>query len=164
MAATITSVRYQIRDLTEPYTFPDEIIQEALDAAADFIYRRYQGQGQAISNVYTAGNDPACMMPVTTGGFTYSNSHWVDYWLSANYEIHISTPTGAKIQRLMASVDLLTSLVMPTPDRTPTGVSEGGLSIQWGGDYGAAIQILNEQIDKMLFQLEAPMFCMYDNY
>jgi hypothetical protein len=161
MAATIDKVRRQIRDTKEPYTFHDEDIQDALDAAADFIYRKYNFQGSVM--LYQS-NDPA-IMPVQTGMYyTGRGMPWIDYWLNQAYVIDINTPTGGKLQKLMASVDLMSSLLMPTPDRAPTGISEGGLSIQWGGDYQSAIQVWSDQIEKIMFSMETPLFMMYNNY
>jgi hypothetical protein len=162
MAATILDVRYQIRDVSEPYTFPDEVIQRSLNEAADFIYRKYYQQGSLMR--YAQGNDTA-IMPIQNGTFGMGRGFgWADYWLSNQYNISIDTPVGGRLQRLMASVDLMTSMLMPTSDRTPTGVSEGGLSIQWGGSYESAIQVWNDEIQKLMFSLEAPFFCMYNNY
>ena len=162
MAATINMVRYQIRDLKEPYSFPDDIIQQALDEAADFILRKYHSQGDGVMTMMT--NDPA-IMPVQTGMYYGGRGiSWIDLWLNDRYSVDVSSPTGAKLQKLMASVDLMSSLLMPTPDRMPTGVSEGGLSIQWGGNYREAIEIWNKEIEKIMFQLEPPCFVMYGNY
>lgn len=161
MAATIDDVRWQCRDTKEPYSFPDHVIQDALDVAADFLYRKYHFQGSVL--LYQS-NDPA-IMPVQTGMYyTGRGMPWVDYWLNQNYMIDVNTPVGKKLQKLMASVDLMSTLLMPTPDRTPTGISEGGLSIQWGGDYRGAIDLWNQQIEDLMFKLEAPMFVMYGNY
>ena len=162
VAASIASVRFAVGDSTPPYTFPDEVIQDALDAAADFLFKRYQGQGSCLT-LYPS-NDPSILMPATTGGIVYSSTSWADYWLSNAYVINIDDPTGKKIQRMMATADLISQMLVPNPNRNPTGVSEGGLSIQWGGSYEQALEILNKQIESELFKLEAPMFVMYDNY
>ena len=159
MAATILDVRYQIRDVKEPYTFPDQIIQTALDAAADFIYRKYYNSG---TGSMILDNNPS-ILPIQNGTYMRGTS-WVDYWLDHRYVMNVDTPSGARLQKLMASVDLLTSLLLPTSDRNPTGVSEGGLSIQWGGSYESAIQVLNDEIQKLMFALEPPFFCVYNNF
>ena len=160
MAASIFSLRYLIRDTQEPYTFPDEILQEALDAAADFINRKYNSA--TGGNNYALMNDRA-ILRVQNGTYGWGTS-WIDIWNDAQYHVDIDTPTGAKLQKLMAGVDLLSTLLIPTPDRSPMGVSEGGLSIQWGGDYNSAIDKWNAEIEKIMFALSPPFVCVYNNY
>ena len=160
MAATILQVRYQIQDTAQPYTFPDEIIQNALDEAADFLYRKYHSP---VGIGLVSDNNPS-ILPVQNGVYGMGRYSWYDLWMDNAYNVGIDTPTGAKLQRLIASVDLMSTLLIPTSNRNPTGVSEGGLSIQWGGDYNGAIQVWNEMIEKIMFSLEPPFICMYNNF
>jgi hypothetical protein len=113
---------------------------------------------------YYNSSDPALLPTITGLAVGYRGFTPIDLYSDSLFSININTPTGRKVQRLMASIGLMSMMLTPSSDRTPTSVSEQGLAIQWGGDYNSAIELWKDQLQEILMEFTPPLMSIYNNY